>query len=50
MHWCQWHSDTNPGIETCIATNQSPKDFYAQMKISLHPSKVQNQNIQYHQT
>jgi hypothetical protein len=47
MHRCQWHSDTDPRIETCIAPSEPTKHFYAKMKISLHPSKVQNQNIQY---
>jgi hypothetical protein len=50
MRRCRWHSDTDPRIETRITPSQPTKDFYAQMKISLHPSKVQNQNIQYLQT
>jgi hypothetical protein len=33
-----------------IVPYQPTKFFYAQMKISLRPSKVQNQNIQYLQT
>jgi hypothetical protein len=40
MRQCQWHSDTDLGNEMRIAPSQSIKDFYAQMKNSLQPSKV----------
>jgi hypothetical protein len=42
MRQCRWHSDTDPRIETRIALSQPTKDFYAQIKKSLHPSKVSN--------
>jgi hypothetical protein len=42
MHRCRWHSNTDPSIEMSIVPSQPTKDFYAQMKKSLHPSKVSN--------
>jgi hypothetical protein len=42
MRQCRWHSNTDLGNEMRIAPSQPTKDFYAQMKKSLQPSKVWN--------
>jgi hypothetical protein len=40
MRRCQWHSDKDPRIKMRITPCVPTKDFYAQMKKTLHPSKV----------